>query len=129
MKPTWDEYYLGIAEAASKRSSCERSKVGACVVKNNRVVALGYNDAPAGKPGCETCPRRTSGVAPGSVYDSGAGRCHALHAEENCVIYCAREDLIRASIYVTRSPCDGCLKLITGAGVSEVVWPGGRISL
>lgn len=123
-KPTWSEYYLGIAEAASKRSSCERAKVGAAVVKNNRVVALGYNNAPAGKPGCESCPCRTSGVEPGAPYDgSDSGRCHALHAELNACIYADREDLTDSTLYVTRAPCTGCMKVIQAAGIAEVVYP------
>lgn len=120
-KPTWDEYYLGIAKAASKRSSCIRAKVGACVVKNNRVVSLGYNDAPAGKPGCESCPRRTSSVAPGSDYESGEGRCVSAHAELNAIIHCDREDLVDATLYITRAPCPGCQKLIDAAGITKVI--------
>ncbi len=122
-KPSWADYFLGIAEAASKRSSCERAKVGAAVVKNGRVRALGYNDAPAGTPGCETCPRRLSDVPPGSNYDEGAGRCNAIHAEANALIHCDREDLVGATIYVTREPCYACDKLIQAAGVHGVVWP------
>lgn len=122
-KPSWEIYYLGIAEAASKRSSCERSKVGACVVKNNRVVALGYNDAPAGQPGCDACPRRTSSVPPGSSYDDGPGRCVAVHAEANALLYCDREDLVGATLYITRPACAACSKLIKAAGIKRVKTP------
>jgi dCMP deaminase len=123
-KPTWSEYYLGIAEAASKRSSCTRSKVGAVVVKNNRVVSLGYNDSPAGKPGCEACPRRLSNVEPGSNYDEGPGRCGSIHAEANSLLHANREDLVGATLYCTRSPCTACSKLIEAAGITDVVYPG-----
>lgn len=119
---------MGIAEAASRRSSCERAKVGAVVVSRNRVKSLGYNDAPSGLPGCETCPRRTSGANPGvDDYDSGATRCVAIHAEANALLYCDREDLIGATLYVTRAPCPGCEKLIQAAGVERVVTPEGII--
>lgn len=122
-KPSWADYFLGIAEAASKRSSCVRSQVGAAVVKDNRVRALGYNDSPAGTPGCEDCPRRLSKVEPGSNYDEGVGQCRAIHAEANALIHCNREDLIGATLYVTREPCYACDKLIQAAGVNAVVWP------
>lgn len=123
VKPTWDEYYLGIAEAASRRSSCDRSKVGAVVVsKHNRIASLGYNDAPAGMPGCSTCPRRTSDCAPGSDYSN----CVAVHAEANALLYCDREDLINATLYITREPCYGCQKLIAATGIVRVVTPEGQ---
>lgn len=122
-RPDWDTYFLEVAKTISVRSDCERSRVGAVVVKDRRIRGTGYNGAPAGKPGCETCPRRTSGVAPGSVYDSGAGRCHAVHAEANALLYCDREDLVGSTLYITRSPCDWCSKLIEAAGVERVVWP------
>ena len=126
-KPTWDKYYLGVADAASRRSSCERAKVGAAVVSHaNRVVSLGYNDSPAGKPGCLTCPRRTSDVLPGSDYDSGPGRCISVHAEANALLYADRADLPGATLYVTREMCAGCRKLATAAGIRRVVTPDGE---
>lgn len=125
MKPSWDEYFINIARAVSERSYCERSRVGAVVVKDRRIRATGYNGSPAGKPGCETCPRRTSGVAPGAPYDgSDSGRCVAIHAEANALLYCGREDLVGATLYITRAPCVACAKLAEAAGVSRVVWPG-----
>ena len=125
MKPSWDQYFLGIADAASRRSSCERSKVGAAVVKHNRVRSLGYNDAPPGRPGCESCPRRLSDVQPGSCYETGAGRCVAIHAEQNAVIFSDREDLRGATIYITREACSGCMKTIQAAGIQRIVTPDG----
>ncbi|AHJ88694.1 cytidine deaminase [Mycobacterium phage RhynO] len=123
MRPDWDEYFLIIARAVATRSDCERSAVGAVVVKDRRVRATGYNGAPAGKPGCGSCPRRTSTVEPGSGYDSGPGRCVAVHAEANALLYCDREDLIGATLYITRPPCPGCQKLIDAVGITRVVTP------
>ncbi|AFU20487.1 deoxycytidylate deaminase [Mycobacterium phage Kratark] len=124
MRPDWDEYFLVIAEAVATRSDCERSKVGAVVVKDRRVRATGYNGAPTGKPGCDTCPRRLAEAVPGvSDYDSGPTRCVSVHAEANALLYCDREDLIGATLYITRPPCPGCQKLIDAAGVERVVTP------
>lgn len=120
-KPSWDNYYLTIAIAASARSSCERSKVGAVVVTSqNRIASVGYNDAPPKRPGCEACPRRLSGVPSGSDYDN----CVALHAEMNALLYCDRADLIGSTLYITRDPCVTCSKAIEGAGVAKVVTKG-----
>lgn len=123
-RPDWDEYFLGIARAVAERSDCDRSKVGAVVVNDRRIRATGYNGAPSKSPGCATCPRRTSSAEPGvSSYSSGATRCVAVHAEANALLYCNREDLVGATIYITREPCVDCSKLIAAAGVVRVVTP------
>ncbi|QDF15822.1 deoxycytidylate deaminase [Mycobacterium phage Kipper29] len=124
MRPTWDEYFLTIARAAATRSDCERSQVGAVVVKDRRVRATGYNGAPTNRPGCAACPRRLSKAEPGvSGYDSGPTACVAVHAEANALLYCDREDLIGATLYITRDPCPGCQKLIHAVGIERVVTP------
>lgn len=125
-KPSWDEYFLALASTASIRSSCQRSKVGAVVVKDRRVVSVGYNDSPAGEPGCESCPRRVSGCAPGSDYNTGATRCVSIHAEGNALIHGNRADVVGSTIYVTRSCCHDCRKLVKAAGVVRVVTPEGE---
>ncbi|AJD82454.1 deoxycytidylate deaminase [Mycobacterium phage Sheen] len=123
MRPDWDEYFLGIAKAVAERSDCERSKVGAVVVNDRRVRGTGYNGAPSGQPGCAICPRRLAGAVAGvSDYDSGPTRCVAVHAEANALLYCDREDLVGATLYITREACGGCQKLIDAAGISRVVW-------
>lgn len=125
-RPDWTDYFLALAFTASIRSDCERRKVGAVVVKDRRVRSTGYNGAPAGKPGCESCPRRTSEVRSGSSYDTGPGTCVAIHAEANALLYADREDLIGSTLYITCAPCDGCRKLIQATGIVRVVWPEGE---
>ena len=127
-RPTFDEYFLGIATAVAARADCTRRQVGAVVVKDRRIVGTGYNGAPAGDPGCVTCPRRTSDAEPGSSYDTGPGQCVAIHAEANALLYTDRTDLVGSTIYATCMPCDGCFKLIRGAGVTRVVTPEGSCS-
>lgn len=120
MRPDWDHYFLGIAQAVSLRSDCERDKVGAVVVgSDRRVRSTGYKGSPAGMAGCSTCPRRTSDVAPGSCYDN----CVAIHAELNALLYCDRSDLPGSTLYVTREPCYGCYKAVWASGVFRVVTP------
>lgn len=119
-RPSWEEYFLGIAEAVSLRSDCARDKVGAVIVgTDRRIRATGYNGSPAGTPGCATCPRRTSGCEPGSNYDN----CVSVHAEANALLYCDRADLLGSTIYITRKPCIACSKLIIGAGIKRIVTP------
>lgn len=58
-------------------------------------------------------------MAPGSCY----ANCVAIHAELNALLYCDRSDLPGSTLYITRSPCYGCLKAICAAGVEWFVWP------
>ena len=109
---------MGVAEAVSRRSDCERDKVGCVIVgQDRRIRATGYNGSPAGMAGCGSCPRRTSDVAPGSCY----ANCVAIHAELNALLFCDRDDLPGATLYVTREPCYGCSKAIHATGVLKVV--------
>lgn len=125
---SWSRYFLGVAQAVSARADCTRRQVGCVLVKDNRIVSTGYNGAPAGQPGCFSdgaCPRGHSDVDPGSSYDTGPGTCIAIHAEANALLYANRDDTRGAVAYVTDVPCDGCTKLLAGAGVAMAVWPGG----
>lgn len=120
-RPSWGVYFSAIAYCVATRADCTRAKVGAVVVKDNRIVSTGYNGAPAGEPGCEACPRRHSSVEPGSSYDSGEGYCVAIHAEANALLYADRDKTVGAMLYVTKDPCEGCSRLIKAAGIAGVV--------
>lgn len=126
-RPDWDTYFLTIAAAVATRAECTRRKVGAVVVRDRRIIATGYNGAPAGQPSCldGACPRglcSTDQVAPGSSYDTGAGSCIAIHAEANALLH-ANGSLAGADLYITDEPCDGCARLIAGAGIARAVTP------
>lgn len=127
MRPSWDAHFLAIAEAVSGRADCSRRRVGAVLVRENRIVSTGYNGAPAGEIGCLAggCPRARSDVAPDSSYDSGPGSCIAIHAEANALLYAGRDRCVGATLYVTAAPCPGCSKLIRAAGVNKVFTPTG----
>lgn len=128
-RPSWEEYYLDIARAVAKRADCTRRKVGAIIVLGDRIVSTGYNGAPSGDPGCLTagaCPRgrrSVQDVLPGSSYDTGTGACIALHAEQNAILRAGLEAR-GATLYLTHEPCDGCARLIRGAGITRVVFQG-----
>lgn len=129
MRPDWHDYYLGIARAVAARADCSRAQHGAVIVQGRRLVSTGYNGAPAGQPGCETCPRRNLNydeLPAGSSYDIGPGRCFAIHAESNAVLRASWADMIGATMYITGAPCAGCEKLISGTGITDVVWPENR---
>lgn len=132
-RPVWNAYFLGIAEAVAARADCTRRRFGAVLVKDHRIVATGYNGAPAGHPGCldGACPRGLLSevdAPPFSSYDTGPGSCVAVHAEANAVLYGDRGDVRGSVLYLWGSgedcrPCAGCLRLLVAAGVTGWVGP------
>jgi dCMP deaminase len=127
-RPTWDDWGVELAMTVARRADCSRRQVGAVIMTpDHRIVATGYNGAPAGSPGCLTagaCPRGQSGVAPGSSYDTGAGACIALHAEQNALLRASWTDMVGSTLYVTDHPCDGCFRMIVGTPIERFIGPG-----
>lgn len=120
----WHDYFLNVAQAVAARGDCSRRQVGAVIVDgDHRIIATGYNGTEPGGKSCLAgeCPRAIT-RDPGSSYDTGPGACIATHAEANALLF-ARASVKYATLYVTHEPCDGCLKLITAAGVTEIHYP------
>ncbi|HIW40065.1 MAG TPA: cytidine/deoxycytidylate deaminase family protein [Candidatus Eubacterium pullicola] len=121
-RPSWDEYFMQMAELTAKRSTCLRRNVGAIIVKDKHIIATGYNGAPKGLPHCEElggCLRQKLGVPSGERHEL----CRALHAEQNAIIQAATlgQSIEGATIYVTHQPCIICAKMIINAGISRIV--------
>jgi len=123
-RPSWDEYFMMMAEVAATRSNCIKRRVGAVVVANKQVVSSGYNGTPKGITNCSEggCPRCASAGDSGS----GLGECLCVHAEENAIVQAAAHGVsIRgAALYCTLCPCSYCAKSIINAGITEVVYGG-----
>jgi dCMP deaminase len=116
-RPSWDEYFMNIALAVASRSTCSRRRVGAIVVKDKRILATGYNGAPAGLRHCD----HTGGA------DLRDGHCaRSTHAEQNAIVQAAKygTPIDGATIYCTAQPCLTCAKLLANAGVRRVVFEG-----
>jgi deoxycytidylate deaminase len=95
------------------------------IVKNKRIVATGYNGAPAGRPGCLTHGACSRGQKSYEEQPSLAGDysdCIAVHAEANALLYADRDRCEGATIYITGEPCSWCDKLIQGAGIARIVY-------
>jgi dCMP deaminase len=123
-RPSWDEYFLDIAELVSSRSTCMRRKVGAVVVKNKQVLATGYNGAPSGVQHCEKtgCIRQQMNIPSGERHEL----CRALHGEQNAFLQAARHgvSLDEGTLYITTQPCSICAKMIINAGIKKIVFKG-----
>jgi dCMP deaminase len=125
-RPNWDKYFLLIAQAVSSRGECVRSKVGAVLVRDNRIISTGYNGVAAGDPSCldGICPRSYNDVPRGVPYD-GEGLCIATHAEDNAIHDAMRRGLpaFGATIYLTKEPCEKCQGLLDSLEI-RAVWDG-----
>ena len=123
-RPSWDEYFMEIAEVVAKRSNCSRRKVGAVVMKDTHILSAGYNGTPRKVKNCFEggCPRCASGRESGKGLDE----CLCVHAEQNAICQAALfgTALQGSTIYITISPCLTCAKLIINAGIKEVVYGG-----
>ena len=121
---SWDEYFMGIAHLASKRSSCLRRSVGAVIVKDNHILSSGYNGAPAKTKHCKEvgCLRQKLNVPSGQRHEL----CRGLHAEQNAFLQAALYGipLQGAKMYITVTPCVICAKMIINAGVEEIIIDG-----
>ena len=123
-RPSWDEYFMAIAEVVSRRSNCTRRHVGAVVVRDNHILATGYNGTPRGVKNCFEggCPRCAGRTKSGTHLEE----CLCTHAEQNAICQAALygHALQGGTIYVTISPCLTCAKLRVNAGIREGVYGG-----
>ena len=106
----WDEYFMSIALLASQRSPCQRLHVGSVIVKNNRLISMGYN-----------------GYIPGAPHISRVKDDHEqsiIHSEINALADCAKRgtSLKDSKIYVTHYPCINCFRSIAACEIKEVIY-------
>jgi len=121
-RPSWDEYFMGLARLASSRSTCIRRQVGAVIVKDKMVLSTGYNDTPRGMKNCgdSGCARCQMVSTAGEALDS----CRCLHAEQNAIVQAAYHgvSIAGAEMYTTLQPCLTCCKMIVNAGVKRLIY-------
>ena len=125
-------YYLDIAETVAERGTCLRRNFGAIIVKNDQIVSTGYVGAPRGRENCcdlGYCTREKLNIPRGQRYEL----CRSVHAEMNCIIHAARNDMLEATLYLVgrecatgdyvknACPCTMCARLIINAGISTVI--------
>ena len=104
----WDTYFKEIVQVTSKRSQCDRLKVGCLIVKDNRIISQGYN-----------------GFLPGCPHKSIVRDDHeqaTIHAEQNALCDCAKRGVScnNATAYITHYPCLICTRLLIASGICEI---------
>ena len=132
MRISKENYYLDIAETVSERSTCLRKRYGAIIVKNDSILATGYNGAPRGRKNCSDlgyCMRDKLNIPRGERYEM----CRSVHSEQNAIIAAPREQMLGATLYmVCVDPSDGsivpgttscmmCKRVVINAGISTVI--------
>ncbi len=111
---SWDEYFMGVALLAAKRSKDPNTQVGACIVDSNNVIlTTGYNGFPQGCSDDEFPWNREGEI---TKYP------FVVHAELNAILNASGKSLRGSRLYVALFPCNECAKAIIQAGVSEVVY-------
>lgn len=135
------KYYLDIAKAASKRSTCIKKHYGAVIVKNDEIIATGYNGSPRGCLNCSDiglCSREHEGNH--TRNDGNYGTCKAVHAEQNAIISASRNEMKDSVLYLygeefgkglfvgtmewneikNPEPCPICARMLLNAGIKYV---------
>tara|TARA_B100000787_G_scaffold103451_1_gene76599 strand:- start:13532 stop:13960 length:429 start_codon:yes stop_codon:yes gene_type:complete len=113
IRPTWDEYFKNIVEITALRSSCDRLNVGCIFVKDNRIIAHGYNGYIAG------CEHKKI------IQEDKNGNKHniaTIHAEQNAITDCAKRGVSSndCTSYITHYPCYNCMKLMMSSGIKNI---------
>jgi len=114
MRPSWDSYFMKIAQDVALRSTCDRAMVGAVLVREKHIIATGYNGSPAGLEHCDDIGHL--------MMD---GHCvRTVHAEVNAIIQAAvfGQATKDADCYVTHFPCLNCTKMLINARISRLVY-------
>lgn len=119
MKQKWIDAFMDTAERFAELSSAKRLQVGAVVVKDNRIISIGYNGMPSGWTNeCENYIQNSDDTVTTVTKDE------VIHAEANAISKLARsvESGLGSSMFITHAPCVHCAKLIYGAGVEKVYY-------
>lgn len=108
IRPTWEEYFKDLVNLTATRSSCDKLHVGCLFIKNNRIIAQGYNGYISG---CEhkSIIKENHNIA-------------TIHAEQNTITDCAKRGVScnGCEAYITHFPCFNCMKLMVSCGICKI---------
>jgi dCMP deaminase len=122
-RPSWDQYFMLITQQVADRSTCNRAKVGAVIVRDKNILATGYNGAPAGLPHCTEagCLIYESRTPSGEIEEN----CfRTIHAEINAIAQAAKNgsSIRDVDIYITHTPCIHCFKVLINTGIKRILY-------
>lgn len=121
-RPTWDEYFMKIAELVGTRATCDRGRSGSVITRDKRILTTGYVGAPSGLASCDEVGHEFHTVT--HADNTRSEHCiRTTHAEQNAIVQAARVgvSLVGGTVYAHMTPCYVCAKLIVNAGIVRVV--------
>ncbi len=122
VRPSWDDYFMEVMEAISKRATCDRGRSGCVIVKDKQILVTGYVGSPKGLPHCDEVGHQFKKM----INEDGSISEHCVrtvHAEQNAICQAAKRGIAidGATLYCRMTPCRTCAMLIINCGITRVV--------
>ncbi|MEI7596016.1 MAG: cytidine/deoxycytidylate deaminase family protein [Bacteroidota bacterium] len=122
IRPSWDDYFLEIADTVAKRATCDRGRSGCVIAREKQILVTGYVGSPTGLPHCDEVGHQMKQV----VHEDGKVTNHCVrtvHAEQNAICQAAKMGIALngATLYCRMTPCRTCAMLIINCGITRVV--------
>lgn len=121
-RPSWDEYFIELANLVGTRGTCDRGRSGTVIVKDKRILTTGYVGSPIGLPHCDEVGHQMHTV----THEDGTSSMHCIrtaHAEQNAINNAARSgvSLLGSTMYCKMVPCYKCAQSIINVGIERLV--------
>ncbi len=121
-RPSWDDYFMEVADAISKRATCDRGRSGCVIARDKQLLVTGYVGSPQGLPHCDEIGHQMKKV----IHEDGHITQHCVrtvHAEQNAICQAAKRGISidKATLYCRMTPCRTCAMLIINCGIVRVV--------
>jgi dCMP deaminase len=122
IRPSWDEYFLKLADSVASRATCDRGRSGCVIVKDKQILVTGYVGSPRGLAHCDEVGHLMKRV----IHEDGSVTQHCVrtvHAEQNAITQAARRGIALdgSTLYCRMTPCRTCAMLIINCGIERVV--------
>jgi dCMP deaminase len=122
IRPTWDEYFMEVMNAVSKRATCDRGRSGCVIARNGQILTTGYVGSPKGLPHCDEAGHQFKKM----LHEDGSISEHCVrtvHAEQNAICQAAKLGIAieGATLYCRMTPCRTCAMIIINSGIKRVV--------
>lgn len=122
IRPSWDEYFLKLADTVASRATCDRGRSGCVIVRDRQILVTGYVGSPKGLPHCDEVGHMLKQM----IHEDGSITTHCVrtvHAEQNAITQAASLgiSLKGATLYCRMTPCRTCAMLIINCGIIRVV--------
>ena len=122
VRPSWDEYFMGVADTVAQRATCDRGRSGCVIVRDRQILVTGYVGSPMGLQHCDEVGHLFKQV----THEDGHTTNHCMrtvHAEQNAICQAARRgiSLDAATLYCRMTPCRTCAMIIINCGIVRVV--------